>query len=100
LRGWRAVVSMSCCSRSAAPCWSSWPAWWPGRRSCFPYAQLHAASEAEIALAAGNRTVWEWSNLVEPGYVGLVTDVQRVTRDAVPWLRQPCPKGALPVAGS
>jgi hypothetical protein len=71
-----------------------------GQAKLFTYAQLHAASEAEIAPAAGNRTVWEWSNLVEPGYVGLVTDVQRVTRDAVPWLGQPCPKGALPVAGS
>jgi hypothetical protein len=39
------------------------------------------------------------TRLVEPGYVGLVTDVQRVTRDAVPWPGQPCPKGGLAVAG-
>ena len=60
----------------------------------------HHGRVFEIAPAAGNRTVWEWINLVEPGYAGLVTDVQRVTRDAVPWLGQPCLKGGLPVAGS
>jgi hypothetical protein len=51
----------------------------------------------EIAPAHGNKTVWEWVNLIEPGWVGLVTDVQRVPRDRATWLGQPC-SGPLGVA--
>ena len=51
-------------------------------------------------MAAGGRTVWEWVNLIEPGYAGLVTDVQRVTREAAPWAGQPCVGGGTPVARS
>jgi hypothetical protein len=51
----------------------------------------------EIAPAHGNKTVWEWVNLIEPGSVGLVTDIQRVPRDGATWLDQPC-SGPIGVA--
>lgn len=51
----------------------------------------HHGRVFEIAPSADNRTVWEWINLVKPGLVGLVTDVQRVPRSIVDWLDRPCP---------
>lgn len=51
----------------------------------------HNGRLLEIAPSAGNRTVWEWVNMVEPGLVGLVTDAQRVPRTAAAWLGRPCP---------
>ncbi len=44
----------------------------------------------EIAPAHANNTVWEWVNLIEPGLVGMITDVQRVPRAALGWIGQPC----------
>ena len=44
----------------------------------------------EIAPYAGNKLVWEWVNLVEPGFVGMITDVQRAPRGALKWVGQPC----------
>ena len=60
----------------------------------------HGGRLLEIAPAAGNRTVWEWVNLLGDGAVGLVTNVQRVARDALPWVGQPCngPAPETPVA--
>ena len=60
----------------------------------------HGGRLLEIAPAAGNRTVWEWVNLVGVGEVGLVTDVQRVARDALTWVGKPCdgPADDMPVA--
>jgi hypothetical protein len=60
----------------------------------------HHGRVLEITPSAGGRTVWEWVNLVEPGLVGLVTDVERVPRAAAPWLGQPCFGGGTPVAAS
>lgn len=50
----------------------------------------HNGRLLEVAPAAGNRTVWEWVNLVEPGFAGLITDVQRIPPEAAGWLGQPC----------
>jgi Arylsulfotransferase (ASST) len=60
----------------------------------------HGGRLLEIAPAAGNRTVWEWVNLVGPGEVGLVTGVQRVAGDALTWVGKPCgaPADDTPVA--
>jgi hypothetical protein len=44
----------------------------------------------EIAPHASKKIVWEWVNLIEPGSVGMITDVQRVPREAVDWVSQPC----------
>lgn len=45
----------------------------------------------EIDRADGNKAVWEWVNLIQPGLVGMVTDVQRLPRAALGWIGQPCP---------
>jgi hypothetical protein len=59
----------------------------------------HGGRLLEIAPAAGNRTVWEWVNLLGQGEVGLITGVQRVARDALPWVGTPCSVGeSMPVA--
>jgi hypothetical protein len=50
----------------------------------------HGGRLLEIAPSAGNRTVWEWRNVVTPGLAGLITDVQRVPEAAASWLNQPC----------
>ena len=55
----------------------------------------------EVAHNAGSKLVCgEWVNLVEPGLVGMITDVQRVPRGALKWVGQPCAgsDGVLPVA--
>ena len=44
----------------------------------------------EIAPRAGNKTVWEWINLIEPGFVGLVSDVSRVPQATLPWVGKAC----------
>lgn len=54
------------------------------------FSDPHAGRILEIAPSAGNRTVWEWHNVVTPGLAGLITDVQRIPLDAAPWLGQPC----------
>ena len=54
----------------------------------------------EIAPYAGSKLVWEWVNLVEPGLVGMITDVQRAPRGALKWVGQPCARsdGVMPMA--
>jgi hypothetical protein len=54
----------------------------------------YAGRLLEIAPAAGNRTVWEWVNLIAPGEVGLITDVERVPQSALPWVGSACEKPA------
>ena len=54
------------------------------------YVDPYRGRVLEIAPKAGNRLVWEWVNVIQPGLVGLGSDVQRVARDAVDWLGQPC----------
>jgi hypothetical protein len=62
-------------------------------------ADSHHGRVFEIASRAGNRTVWEWVNLVEPGRAGLVTDVQRISRSAAAaWLGRSCTEEETPVA--
>jgi hypothetical protein len=45
----------------------------------------------ELAPAHGNRIVWDFVNLIEPGKVGLVVDVERYGQDGMSFLGQPCP---------
>jgi hypothetical protein len=49
----------------------------------------------EIAPRAGNRTVWEWVNLVAPGFMGLVTNAHRVPRAVLPWVGEACDEPAV-----
>ena len=44
----------------------------------------------EVAPAHGGKTVWEWINSSEPGFAGLVADVQRVGRQDASWLGSSC----------
>jgi len=44
----------------------------------------------EIAPASDYDVVWEWVNLVEPGFAGMITDTQRIGEAARDWLGQPC----------
>jgi hypothetical protein len=53
-------------------------------------ADSHHGRLFEVAPAHGGETVWEWINGAEPGYAGLVTDVQRVARKELPWVGASC----------
>ena len=45
----------------------------------------------EIARSAGDRIVWEYINLVEPGWAGTVLDVDRVDPARLEFLDKSCP---------
>ena len=63
-------------------------------------ADSHHGRLFEVAPKQGGRTVWEWINLAEPGYAGLVTDVQRVAGKDLPWVGAPCDSREEVVAAS
>lgn len=44
----------------------------------------------EIAPQAGNRTVWQWVNEVQDGFVGEVVDAERIPPGQASWLGRPC----------
>ena len=45
----------------------------------------------EIAPDTGYDVVWEWVNLVEPGFAGMITDTQRIGEAAASdWVGRPC----------
>lgn len=45
----------------------------------------------ELARAGGqSRIVWEWVNLLEPGRIGMIFDVQRVSPVTEPWIGAAC----------
>ena len=44
----------------------------------------------EIAADSNYEVVWEWVNLIEPGFVGLITDVQRIAKPNVDWIGAAC----------
>lgn len=45
----------------------------------------------EIARIEGqNRIVWEWVNLLEPGRIGMIFDIQRVPAVTEPWVGRAC----------
>jgi hypothetical protein len=44
----------------------------------------------EVAPSHDGKTVWEWINATQPGYAGLVTDVQRVAWKDLPWVGSSC----------
>ena len=55
------------------------------------YADPYGGRVLEIAPREGNRLVWEWVNLIAPHEVGLVTDIERFSKDRLPWVGQACP---------
>ena len=53
-------------------------------------ADSHDGRLFEVAPTQGGKTVWEWINATQPGFAGLVTDVQRVARKDLPWVGSSC----------
>lgn len=52
----------------------------------------HGGRVFEVERESGD-VVWEWVNLIEPGWVGMVVDAERYPPEHVRFLNRPCPDG-------